>query len=75
MTVLRLQQQIEELCEVMQQLSRAAPDGPCWCHIAVTDSVVIGHSAKCRRARAALMIVQSHGTDATDSAPGYGFGV
>jgi hypothetical protein len=74
MTVLRLQLQIEELCEVIQQLSRAAPDGPCWCHIAV-NATMTGHSPKCRRARAALMIVQLHGTDATDSAPGYGFGV
>jgi hypothetical protein len=72
MTVLRLQQQIEELCDAMQQLSRAAPDGPCWCHIPVTDSTAIGHSATCRRARAALLIVRS---EATDAAPGYGFGV
>ena len=74
MTVSRLQQQIDELCEVIQQLSRAAPDGPCWCQAGV-DAVRTGHSPRCRRARAALTLAQSYGTDVLDFPPGYGFGV
>ena len=70
-----LQRHVEELCDVLHQLSRPAADGPCWCDRVPRDEHGAGHTPKCSRARAALLVGQAAGIGADDAAPGYGFGV
>ncbi len=70
-----LQQQIEELCDALQQLSQAAADGPCWCGVATDDPTFAQHTAKCQRARTALGSGRLSRDAPCEPAPGYGHDV
>ena len=69
------EQQIEELCDVLQQLSQTAADGPCWCGVATGHPTSMQHSAKCQRARTALRSGRAYRDTEGEPAPGYGHGV
>jgi len=70
----RLLEQLSEVCDVLQHLSRSSPDGPCWCGTECADTMPRrSHSPTCVRARAALRGADRHTTGL--EAPGYGFGV
>lgn len=74
MTQSGLERQVEELCDVLQQLSRPSLEGPCWCSLTGAE-LMVAHAPICSRARFALMVARAHLGSPGDPAPGYGFGV
>ena len=70
-----LERQVEELCDVLQQLSRPSLDGPCWCGMGRGELMTPDHTPACSRARGALKLGRAHLGSSVDPAPGYGFGV
>lgn len=67
-----LHKQIREFCDVLQQLSHAAADGPCWCPRGGGNRNDCVHTPQCARARAALIVGRTLAS-ALDASPGHGF--
>jgi len=75
MTHVALRDRIMDLCDVLQQLGQATPQGLCWCRSGKSTTGPAEHAALCIRTRGLLLTNQAHDDESCEPTPGYGFGV